>query len=353
MDSKRLLEEPQAPHIPVTVHEATIFDGAREILEKIRPNWKPEDIEFKLFTDGITNKLVGCFYGDREDTVLIRVYGNKTDLLIDRTAETRNIKLLHSYGFAPRLHATFANGLAYEYVPGVTLNPENVTDPAIWTLVARKMAKMHKVECGAEVSRKAMLRWKLEQFLNLIPEKFSRREIHERVKDQFLPVSKLRQEVENLCDRLETLGSPVVFAHNDLLLGNVVYTEALNQVTFIDYEYAAYNYQAFDIGNHFTEFAGIDEIDYARYPSRDFQMQWLRVYLETYQHPRCVTETDLERLYVQVNQFALASHLFWTIWALIQAEHSTIDFDFVRFAQIRYEEYLQRKEDFLALSFEN
>lgn len=25
---------------------------------------------------------------------------------------------------------------------------------------------------------------------------------------------------------------------------------------FIDYEYAGYNYQAFDIGNHFNEFAG-------------------------------------------------------------------------------------------------
>lgn len=27
-------------------------------------------------------------------------------------------------------------------------------------------------------------------------------------------------------------------------------------VHFIDYEYAGYNYQAFDIGNHFNEFAG-------------------------------------------------------------------------------------------------
>lgn len=28
------------------------------------------------------------------------------------------------------------------------------------------------------------------------------------------------------------------------------------QVRFIDYEYTGYNYQAFDIGNHFNEFAG-------------------------------------------------------------------------------------------------
>lgn len=30
----------------------------------------------------------------------------------------------------------------------------------------------------------------------------------------------------------------------------------VGHVRFIDYEYAGYNYQAFDIGNHFNEFAG-------------------------------------------------------------------------------------------------
>uniref|UniRef100_A0A7G3AHH4 ethanolamine kinase n=1 Tax=Lutzomyia longipalpis TaxID=7200 RepID=A0A7G3AHH4_LUTLO len=353
MDPEGRLDESNAPFVPVTIHEATIFEGARKILEKIRPTWPSEGIEFKLFTDGITNKLVGCFYGDVKDTVLIRVYGNKTDLLIDRTAETRNIRMLHSFGLAPQLYATFNNGLAYEFVPGVTLTPESVIKPSVWTLVAQKMAQMHRLQCWTEIPRIPMLRGKLEKFLSLIPETFTRPEIHVRVKDQFLPLSKLRAEVDQLCDHLENLGSPVVFSHNDLLLGNVVYTESLRQVTFIDYEYAAYNYQAFDIGNHFTEFAGIDEVDYTRYPSREFQMNWLRVYLETFQHPQKVTQNDLDRLYVHVNQFALASHLFWTVWALIQAEHSTINFDFVKFAQVRYGEYLTRKDEFLALSYEN
>lgn len=47
-----------------------------------------------------------------------------------------------------------------------------------------------------------------------------------------------------------------MFAHNDLLLGNVIYTESTNTVTFIDYEYSDFNYQAFDIANHFAEFVG-------------------------------------------------------------------------------------------------
>lgn len=47
-----------------------------------------------------------------------------------------------------------------------------------------------------------------------------------------------------------------MFAHNDLLLGNVIYDEPNGTVSFIDYEYAAYNYQAYDIANHFNEFVG-------------------------------------------------------------------------------------------------
>lgn len=59
-----------------------------------------------------------------------------------------------------------------------------------------------------------------------------------------------------LKEKLSNLDSPVVFAHNDLLLGNVIYTKETNSVTFIDFEYAAPNYQAYDIANHFAEFVG-------------------------------------------------------------------------------------------------
>lgn len=144
-------------------------------------------------------------------------------------------------------------------------------------------------------------------------------------------VEQLRSDFESLYKRLRSLGSPVVFAHNDLLLGNVIYEEATDRVAFIDYEYAAHNYQAYDIGNHFAEFAGIDEIDYRLYPSREFQYAWLRVYAEAYAGDGvAVSDSDVHRLYVQVNAFALASHYFWAVWGLIQTEHSTIDFDFIR-----------------------
>lgn len=327
-------------------------------------------MQSQLFTDGITNKLVGCYHRPTSasptaaadetatnpnrdaavepppktvdaDVVLIRIYGHKTDMLIDRLAETRNIKMLQRHGFAPSLYAVFQNGLAYEFVPGCTLTPQSVCDARVWPLVARHMAKMHRLVVRSDDGGGApmpMLGTKTRSFLALVPEQFTDADRELRLRSLGLPDhGALCTEFESLYARLRRLNSPVVFAHNDLLLGNVIYEESANRVAFIDYEYAAHNYQAFDIGNHFTEFTGIDEIDYARYPSEEFQYAWLRVYLAAYNEGdssaaggvNVVTEKEVRRLYGQVNAFALASHFFWAVWGLIQAEHSTIDFDFV------------------------
>lgn len=96
-------------------------------------------------------------------------------MLIDRKAETRNIRMLHEYGFAPSLFATFKNGLAYEYVPGVTLKPETVVLENIYTLVARQMAEMHKVrhEGIDPKGRVPMVESQVSKFLNLLPAQLS------------------------------------------------------------------------------------------------------------------------------------------------------------------------------------
>lgn len=77
-----------------------------------------------------------------------------------------------------------------------------------------------------------------------------------RFANSFKSVTKLRLEYERLKSYLSKTNSPLVFAHNDLLLGNIIYDKDEDKIHFIDYEYASYSYQAYDIANHFNEFVG-------------------------------------------------------------------------------------------------
>lgn len=97
----------------------------------------------------------------------------------------------------------------------------------------------------------------------------------------------------------------------------------------------------------------MSDVDYSLYPSRELQGQWLRSYLEAYKEYKGfgteVTEKEVEILFIQVNQFALASHFFWGLWALIQAKYSTIDFDFLGYAIVRFNQYFKMKPEVTAL----
>jgi len=169
----------------------------------------------------------------------------------------------------------------------------------------------------------------------------------------------LLTELNILEGELRDLGSPVVFCHNDLLLNNIVYNKEEDRTYFIDFEYGAYNYEAYEIGNHFCEYAGVDDVDYNLYPDKPYQLKWLRRYLEHSAReknkdcPQSVTENDVERLYVLVNKFALAAHYWWGVWGILQACFSTIDFDFLGYAALRLNEYFKKKEEFLALKLIN
>lgn len=68
--------------------------------------------------------------------------------------------------------------------------------------------------------------------------------------------------------------------------------------------------------------------DYSRFPTKDLQIDWLKIYLTEF-NGQCPTQKELETLYVHVNQFVLLTHIMWGSWALIQAEHSSIDFDYL------------------------
>lgn len=59
------------------------------------------------------------------------------------------------------------------------------------------------------------------------------------------------------------------------------------------------------------------------------------------------SDEEVEAAVAEGNFFALVSHQFWGIWALIQARYSPIDFDYFGYSKLRWDEYYRRKEEFL------
>ena len=117
-------------------------------------------------------------------------------------------------------------------------------------------------------------------------------------------------------------------------------------MVFVDMEYGGYNYRGFDIGNHFNEFAGFDYSKiWDMYPNKAEQYNFLHEYLLQLKGAAYhVSDKELDDFYEEANKFALASHLFWGLWAVVQAKHSPIDFDYLKYAHERLEAYFAFKQ---------
>lgn len=161
--------------------------------------------------------------------------------------------------------------------------------------------------------------------------------------------------------------NPFVFAHCDLLSGNVIIEpspssasasrrssasggseepETATSVSFIDYEYATPAPASFDIANHFAEWGGFD-CDFSVLPTRSVRRAFLREYLRTnsLHLNRTYKDSELDDLFRQVDTFRGVPGFYWGIWALIQAQISLIDFDYASYAEIRLGEYWAWKEE--------
>ena len=77
------------------------------------------------------------------DCVLLRAYGNNTEILIDRDREATSHLTCSKYGLAPPLLARFQNGLLYRFIPGDVCTAQDLTNEGIWRPVARRLGKWH------------------------------------------------------------------------------------------------------------------------------------------------------------------------------------------------------------------
>lgn len=118
-------------------------------------------------------------------------------------------------------------------------------------------------------------------------------------------------------------------------------------VSFIDYEYATPSPAAFDLANHFAEWAGFD-FDHSAVPTRAQRQAFVSEYVKTYFElagPDADVEEETRRLMHEVDVFRGVPGFYWGIWALIQAMISNIDFDYASYAEERLGEYWAYKAE--------
>mmetsp|Transcript_13669 Transcript_13669/g.26717 ORF Transcript_13669/g.26717 Transcript_13669/m.26717 type:complete len:545 (+) Transcript_13669:93-1727(+) len=177
-------------------------------------------------------------------------------------------------------------------------------------------------------------------------------------------------------------GGKIVFCHNDLLAANIMRHPETNRIQLIDFEYGGTNYAAFDMANHFNEHAGgtsakeNGQTDYSKFPDLERQKKFCVEYVKMMRRLQSngdlsgsnvegkglgnadkaegiipVEEVHEEAMDLldQVHQFILVNHLYWGLWAINQAaEEGCEDFDYIRYATNRFQEYYARKKDWEA-----
>lgn len=301
----------------------------------------PSNLEITQLQGGITNRLY-VVKAEKCPTVLVRVYGENTEVLISREMDIRNFSLLTANKFGPKLLGYFKNGRVEEFFDSAkTLEPADLSNPQMQERIARELQKMHSLDIPMENSSPTLFVTMDKWFDVVAGIQFD----DEKKQTQLASIGiqdKIHGEIRWVKDFLATVDSPVVFAHNDLLSGNILFRQYDDKILFVDFEYGSHNFRGFDLGNHFNEYAGFDfELYPSKYPDKESQINFLKAY--------DIAEggdgSNVERLYVEANSFALASNLFWGLWAIVQAKYSVIDFDFLTYGEQRFAGYYWLKSN--------
>ncbi|KAJ8768036.1 hypothetical protein K2173_020976 [Erythroxylum novogranatense] len=332
--------------LPFPLLSSRLINLCKDLFKKWS-NLEDSCFSIQTVSGGITNLLLKVTVKEEngnEVSVTVRLYGPNTDYVINRERELQAIKYLSAAGFGAKLLAVFANGMVQSFINARTLTPQDMRKPKLAAEIAKQLRKFHEVEIPG--SKEPQLWNDLFKFYeNASILQFD--DAEKQGKYEAISFKEVYNEIVEIKELTGLLDAPVVFSHNDLLSGNLMLNDAEEKLYFIDFEYGSYSYRGYDIGNHFNEYAGYD-CDYNLNPSTHEQYHFFRHYLRP-DKPTEVSDKDLEALYIETNTFVLASHLFWALWALIQAKMSPIDFDYLGYFFLRYDEYKRRKDECCSL----
>jgi thiamine kinase-like enzyme len=265
-----------------------------EVVAKIS-DWNGKNISITPLSGGLTNsnfkvEVDGAPY-------FVRVPGASTELLaIDRANEYHNTKAASEAGVAPKIihHLPEYNVMVIEFLNGQTMSKDSLNQPGMPSRMSRAIKRLH---AAPRFLRDFNMFRLTEYYLSLCRDRAIK--IPDGYRERMLTVSVIEEAMN-----VKPLAT--VPCNNDLLAEN--YIDDGNQLWLIDYEYSGNNDPTFELGNTCQEMqfsnSQIEEVCAAYFGN--------------------VSPAMIARMKLNM----IMSDVGWGLWAAIQANISTIDFDF-------------------------
>ncbi len=293
-----------------------------EVFKEIHPEWKACALEITQLSGGITNKLyrVKSEKGD----VTVRIYGDKTELFIDRDYEVQALREMSKIGvssnlvkYMPEIGVTIVEFIG----DSIVLTNDHFRDESLYPIIVTPIRKIHN--SGAV----------LKKIFNPVVEIGKMAAILEKLRADY-PEFDINGTIERLkqLDEVINIKEPDYTAcHNDLLADNFILIKEefrhkyASPMYIIDWEYAGMAPKYYDIADMFQEVLA----------PRACEKQMVEEYCQGEAFDRTLYYIDL---------FKPFPDIYWFLWSLIQHNISTIEFDFYTYGKIKYENAQQNME---------
>ncbi|KAF7455801.1 choline kinase [Cryptosporidium felis] len=350
--------------------------------EKI-PGWKDisdDCIEVKQIFSGLTNQLFDVSIINKcislqlkHSRILFRIYGKHVGKFYDSKVELEVFRYLSRIKIAPNLIADFPEGRIEEFIDGEPLTTSQLQLTHISAEVARNLGLLHVINTKRvdfpesfdknPILFKRIYLWRDEANIQMSRNNFpidknlysTILEEIDRIEETILGEKYSTKRVSELSSKSPAFS--LVFSHNDLQENNLLQTQ--NNIRMIDYEYSAVNFAGADIANHFCEYIydyrndgpPYFKFNYENYPSEELRRLFISVYLSQVFQKQVLPSNEIVRVMAKsIEVFTLISHITWGLWSIARTpgyQPNSFEFDFAKYASIRFLHYLDKKRELI------
>ncbi|KAL4499350.1 hypothetical protein ABPG72_006936 [Tetrahymena utriculariae] len=327
--------------------------------------------------------------------IVYKIYTNYFITMQDREREKKVAKMLESQKYGPKVYYADNKIRIEEFWPFDHVQVEEMTQPQKMNQIAHLFAFFHqnKILKEEEISAKFVNHLQRKQVLEAVQNSIQISDLQlQEQKEELLKMVDFifsTKMIDYILQSMDNAKTPLVFCHNDTNSTNLLFDNANKRIYFLDYEYAGYNYRAFEFGNFFNEqlwdyevkqppfFAIKKEL----YPSDQQRYSFFANYIvatilhkrqsEERFNPSKYSDLNLQDLYQTILQFQdekfqsnediineikqydseanagkLLSHICWFLVAALTFSYKDLHFDCYSYCKLRFNEIKQIVGDF-------